>query len=63
LNAALARELGINIKMVAKWRKRDQVEDTQMGPKQAHSTVLSIQEEAVIVAFRRHTLLLLDNCL
>jgi transposase-like protein len=49
LNAALARELGINVKTVAKWRKRDQVEDTQMGPKQAHSTVLSIQEEAVIM--------------
>jgi len=34
-----------------------------MGPKQAHSTVLSIEEEAVIVAFRRHTLLPLDDCL
>ena len=38
-NAALSRELGINVKTVAK------------GPKQAHSTVLSIEEEAVIVAF------------
>lgn len=34
-----------------------------MGPKEAHSTVLSIEEEAVIVAFRRHTLLPLDDCL
>ena len=34
-----------------------------MGPKVAHSTVLSIEEEAVIVAFRRHTLLPLDDCL
>jgi len=48
---------------VAKWRKRGSVEDTQMGPRQAHSTVLSIEEEAVIVAFRRHTLLPLDDCL
>jgi transposase InsO family protein len=62
-NAALSRELGINVKTVAKWRKRKRVEDTQMGPKQAHSTVLSIEEEAVIVAFRRHTLLPLDDCL
>ena len=34
-----------------------------MVPKQAHSTVLSIEKEAVIVAFRRHTLLPLDDCL
>lgn len=34
-----------------------------MAPKEAHSTVLSIEEEAVIVAFRRHTLLPLDDCL
>ena len=33
------------------------------GPKNAHSTVLSIEEEAIIVAFRRHTLLPLDDCL
>ena len=62
-NAALSRELCINIKTVAKWRRRDSVEDTRMGPKEAHSTVLSIEEEAVIVAFRRHTLLPLDDCL
>lgn len=62
-NAALSRELGINVKTVAKWRKRDRVEDTQMGPKKAHSTVLSIEKEAATVAFRRHTLLVLDSCL
>jgi len=96
-NAALSRELGINVKTVAKWRKRDKafrenveavvvadvprtcsvaghrrfklfskrdsVHDAAMGPKEAHSTVLSIEEEAVVVAFRRHTLLPLDDCL
>ncbi len=62
-NAALSRELGINVKTVVKWRKREQVEDAAMGPKEAHSTVLSIEEEAVIVAFRRPTLLPLDDCL
>ena len=62
-NAALSRQLGINVKTVAKWRKRDRVQDAVMGPKEAHSTVLSIEEEAVIVAFRRHTLLGLDDCL
>lgn len=34
-----------------------------MGPKRAHSTVLSTEEEALIVAFRKHTLLPLDDCL
>lgn len=62
-NAALSRELGINVKTVAKWRKRQTVEDVRMGPKEAHSTVLSVEEEALIVAFRRHTLLPLDDCL
>ena len=28
-----------------------------MGPKAIHSTVLTIEEEEVVVAFRRHTLL------
>jgi hypothetical protein len=34
-----------------------------MGPKAPHSTVLSAEEEALAVAFRRHTLLPLDDCL
>jgi transposase InsO family protein len=34
-----------------------------MGPKDPHSTVLSADEETLILAFRRHTLLPLDDCL
>ena len=34
-----------------------------MGPSDPHSSVLSIEQEAVIVAFRRHSLLPLDDCL
>ena len=34
-----------------------------MGPKQVRSTILSTEDEALIVAFRRHTLLPLDDCL
>jgi hypothetical protein len=34
-----------------------------MGPKAPCSTVLGPEDEAVIVAFRQHTLLPLDNCL
>jgi len=36
---------------------------TPQWPKDGRSTTLSIEEEAIIVAFRRHTLLSLDDCL
>ena len=60
---ALAKRYGINPKTVAKWKKRQSVSDLPTGPKEAKSTVLTIEEEAIIVAFRRHTLLPLDDCL
>ena len=59
----LAGRYGINQKTVRKWRKRKSVEDRKTGPARPRSTVLSIEEEAIIVAFRRHTLLPLDDCL
>jgi len=61
--AELSRELGINPKTVAKWRKRETVEDRKTGPREPRSSVLSGEEEAMIVAFRRHTLLPLGDCL
>ena len=60
---ALSARYGINQKTVAKWRKRTSVADLPTGPKDAKSTVLTLDEEAMIVAFRRHTLLPLDDCL
>jgi transposase-like protein len=60
---ALAKRYGINQKTVAKWKERETVADLPTGPREAKSTVLSIEEEAIIVAFRRHTLLPLDDCL
>jgi transposase InsO family protein len=59
----LARRHGINPKTVAKWKKRTSAADLPTGPKAPRSTVLTLEEEAVIVAFRRHTLLPLDDCL
>ncbi|MEY9463396.1 hypothetical protein ABH973_003809 [Bradyrhizobium ottawaense] len=59
----LAKRYGINQKTVAKWKQRETVTDRSTGPKEAKSTVLSIEEEAIIVAFRQHTLLPLDDCL
>jgi transposase InsO family protein len=60
---ALSKRYGINQKTVAKWKKRTSVADLPTGPKDPKSTVLSLEEEAVIVAFRKHTLLPLDDCL
>lgn len=59
----LARRYGINPKTVAKWKKRGSVAELRTGPKHPKSTVLSVDEEAIVVAFRRHTLLPLDDCL
>jgi len=59
----LARQYGINPKTVAKWKKRASVDDLSTGPREPRSTVLSVEEEAIVVAFRRHTLLPLDDCL
>jgi len=53
----LSKRFDINPKTVDKWRKGNGVEDLKTGPKNPRSTVLSVEEEAIIVAFRRHTLL------
>jgi transposase-like protein len=60
---ALSKRYGINQKTVRKWRNRFSVTDLPTGPQERKSTVLSVEEEAIIVAFRRHTLLPLDDCL
>ncbi len=53
----------INQKTVTRWRKRISVADLSTGPREPRSTVLTVRDEAVIVVFRRYTLLPLDNCL
>jgi len=60
---ALAKHYGINPKTVAKWKRRGSVIDLKTGPKEPRSTSLSVEDEAFIVAFRRKTLLPLDDCL
>jgi transposase InsO family protein len=59
----LAARYHINVKTVAKWRQRTTVKDSPMGPRQPHSTVLTAEQEAMIVAFRLQTRLPLDDCL
>ena len=58
---AIALQYGINPKTVLKWRRRSTTADATMGPKQPRSTVLTPAEEAIIVEFRRRTLLPLDD--
>ena len=47
---ALSRRYGVNQKTVAKWRKRTSVADIPTGPKDSKSTVLTPDEEAIIIA-------------
>src|ERR1700737_3376555 len=60
---ALAKRYGINQKTVAKWKQRNSPSDLPTGPRDPRSTVLSVEDEAIVVRFRRHTLLPLDDCL
>jgi hypothetical protein len=55
----LASHYHINVKTVAKWRKRKTVKDSLMGPRQPHSTVLTVGLEATIVAFLQNNALIL----
>jgi hypothetical protein len=60
---ALAARYSVNPKTILKWKKRSTVADLPTGPRQPKSSVLSVEEEAIVIAFRRHTLLPLDDCL
>ena len=53
----LALKYGINVKTVIKWKNRSSTSDTPMGPKEPHSTILTLDEEAAVVAFRKAELL------
>ena len=50
-------------KTVLKWRKRTTTADAPMGPAKPHSTTLTEAGKAIVVEFRRRTLLPLDDVL
>ena len=54
-------DVNLGSETVAKWRNRTSVTDQRTGPKDPRSTVMSPEDEVVVVAFRRHTLLPLDD--
>ena len=58
---ALSRTDGVNQKTIAEWTKRKSTVDLATEPKDPESSSLTIEEEAVVVAFRRHALLHLDG--
>lgn len=59
----LSKRYGINHTTVAKWRKPNFVVYFPTRPKERRSTVPSVEEKAAVFAFRKHTLLPLDDCL
>jgi transposase InsO family protein len=59
----LATRYGLNPKTVRKWRQRTFTFDARMGPSRPRSSVLTEAEEAIVVEFRRRTLLPLDDVL
>jgi transposase-like protein len=61
--AKLSQRYSLNPKTIVKWKKRSFTKDVNMGPKRPRSTVLTKEKEVIIVAFRKHTLLPLDDCL
>lgn len=61
--SSLARHHGVNQKTIIKWCKRASAADLSTGPKDPGSTSMTIEGEAMVVGFRRHTLLPLDDCL
>jgi hypothetical protein len=53
----------LNPKTLGKWKKWTHGHDVPMGLNQSRSTNLTLEEEVLIVTFRQHTLLPLDDFL
>jgi len=62
-NTVLSREYGVHRQTVAKWKARDTPFDARMGPKNPRSSVLTLNDEAIILAYRWRTRLSLNESL
>jgi hypothetical protein len=62
-NTVLAKRYDVHRQTIAKWKARDTTADARMGPKNPCSSVLTPNEEAIILAYRWHTRLSLDDSL
>jgi transposase len=47
----LAKIHGVNPKTIAKWKKRDSVDDAPMGPTRGRQRKLTLEQEAEVVAY------------
>src|SRR5271157_6590464 len=60
-NTVLAKRYGVNRKTIAKWKARESTSDERMGPKNPRSSVLTRDDEAIILAYRWRTRLSLND--
>ena len=60
-NIVLAKRYGVNRKTIAKWKAREFIFDERMGPKKSRSSLLTLDDEAIILAYRWRTRLALDD--
>jgi hypothetical protein len=60
-NIVLAKRHGVNRKTIAKWKAREFIFDERMGPKNPRSTLLTLEDETIILAYRWRTRLALDD--
>ncbi len=61
-NIVLAKRYGVNRKTIAKWKARESTSDERMGPKNRGSSLLTRDDEAIILAYRWRTRLRLNDC-
>ena len=60
-NIILAKRHGVNRKTVAKWKAREFISDEKMGPKNPRSSLLTLHDQAILLAYRWGTRLALDD--
>ena len=60
-NTVLAKRYDVHRQTVAKWKGRDTPFDARMGPKNPSSSTLTLNGEAIILAYRWRTRLSLDD--
>jgi hypothetical protein len=60
-NTVLARHYDVHRQTIAKWKARDTPFDARMGPKNPRSSILTLNGEAIVLAYRWRTRLSLDD--
>jgi hypothetical protein len=62
-NTVLAKRINVSRNTIAKWRARESTSDERMGPKYPRSKVLTLNDEALVLAYHWRTRLTLDDSL